>query len=248
MNFSPEILIDKKNRIGYMIKIAILPFIVIASIFSQSMMREEFENLNNWSDLTFPKSEKDTFYSIEKTESGSFLKAMTDNSASGIIYNSTFNIFEYPKLKWRWKVSNIYKNGNALEKSGDDYPIRIYVIFKYDAEKADLLESITYESAKLIYGGYPPHSSLNYIWANRDHIKNIMPNPFTKKSQMILIEKGREKTNIWIEEEVNILEDYRRTFGMNPPPKVSLAIMSDSDGTGDSAIAWIDYIEILKKY
>ena len=51
----------------------------------------------------------------------------------------------------------------------------------------------------------------------------------------------------WIMEEVNILEDYKKAFGKNPPKKASLAIMSDSDNTGESATAWIDFIELKAK-
>lgn len=228
------------------IKIGLFLALIIANISSQTLLRENFDHLNNWTNLIFPKIDKHTLYSIEKTAAGSYLKAITDNSASGIIYNNTFDIYEYPILKWRWKISNVFVNGNALEKSGDDYPIRVYVIFKYDPERAGLLEAITYESARLVYGDYPPHSSLNYIWANRKHAKKIIPNSYTKKAQMILIEEGSGEINTWVEEEVNILEDYQRAFGKSPPLKVSLAIMSDSDGTGESATAWIDYIEILK--
>lgn len=39
-------------------------------------------------------------------------------------------------LSWRWKVSNIYEAGNAREKSGDDYPARIYVAFEFQPDKA----------------------------------------------------------------------------------------------------------------
>jgi len=49
-----------------------------------------------------------------------------------MIYTPPFNVFETPFMEWRRKVVNILKKGNALEKSGDDYPLRIYVMFEYD--------------------------------------------------------------------------------------------------------------------
>lgn len=111
-------------------------------------MRDEFENLDKWKPLNFEKIEKHTQYSIDKgNPHGSYLKAESDNSASGLIWEKSFNVNESPLLQWKWKVSNIYSKGNAKEKSGDDYPIRIYVMFEYDPKSAGFWESALYESA-----------------------------------------------------------------------------------------------------
>jgi len=222
-------------------------FFFVSIIFGQSILSESFESIDNWKPLTFEKIEKHTQYFIEKGKShDSFLKAESNGSASGLIWVKSFNVNELPLLKWKWKVSNIYSKGNAKEKSGDDYPIRIYVMFEYDPETAGFWESAMYESAKLFYGDYPPHSSLNYIWANKEYEEKILPNPFTDKAQMILLQKGKSNVGKWITEEVNVLEDYKKAFGENLPKKASLAIMSDSDNTGESATAWIDFIELKK--
>ncbi|MBC8323953.1 MAG: DUF3047 domain-containing protein [Candidatus Marinimicrobia bacterium] len=228
-------------------KVLFILFYLSSFLFSQTILRDDFEKLNNWKPLTFEKIEKHTQYSIDKgNPHGSYLKAESSGSASGLIWEKSFNVNESPLLRWKWKVSNIYSKGNAKEKSGDDYPVRIYVMFEYDPETAGFWESALYESAKLFYGEYPPHSSLNYIWANKDYEENIIPNPFTDKAQMILLQKGKSNVGKWMIEEVNILEDYKKAFGENPPKKASLAIMSDSDNTGESATAWIDFIEIKK--
>jgi hypothetical protein len=72
----------------------------------------------------------------------------------------------------------------------------------------------------------------------------LITSPYTDRVKLILLQKGPEKVNTWITEEVNILEDYKRAFGENPPETASLAIMSDSDNTGESAKAYIEYIQI----
>ncbi len=223
-------------------------FTIFSFLLSQDILRDDFGNLDNWKPLYFDKIDAHTRYSIEKHEqTGSVLKAMSNGSASGLIWKIMFNVNESNHLKWKWKVSNVFEKGNAKTKSGDDYPIRIYVIFEYDPKTAGFWESALYESAKLIYGEYPPHSSLNYIWANRDHEETIIPNSYTDKAQMILLEKGVKHVGEWMVEEVDVLEDYQRAFGENPPSKASLAIMSDSDNTGETAVAWLDYIELRSK-
>ncbi len=206
--------------------------------------REDFETLADWKPLTFPKIPRHSTYAIGGGGADRYLVATADASASGIVHVRTFNIYETPVIRWRWKVSNIYAKGDEKKKSGDDYPLRIYVMFQYDPEKAGAFEKVQYGAAKLIYGEYPPHSSLNYIWANKTYPERILPNPYTAKAQMILLQKGPAHMGQWVEEKVNALNDYRKAFSADPPASAALAIMSDADNTGEKATGFIDYIEV----
>jgi hypothetical protein len=210
------------------------------------LFHEDFKDLENWTALYFPKIKKHTQYSIVKEAGETYLKAESNASASAIIYKKEFNVYEYPKIRWKWKIDNVYKKGNVKEKSGDDYPIRVYVLFKYDPEKASFGKRIKYGLAKIIYGEYPPHSSLNYIWANKKDEKGIITNPYASEVKMIILQAGSEKDGKWHEEDINILEDYRKAFGTDPPPVAGIAIMNDSDNTGESSVSYIDYIEVYK--
>lgn len=102
-----------------------------------------------------------------------------------------------------------------------------------------------YALAKKIYGEYPPHSVLNYFWANKEHDKAYLVSQYTDRSILVPVETGTQKVGDWVTEEVNIIDDYRRAFGEAPPHTASLAVMSHSDNTGESATGYIDYIEIL---
>ena len=112
--------------------------------------------------------------------------------------------------------------------------IFIYIVINMPGPKA----------AKLLYGKYPPHSSLNYIWANKDHEKRIITSPYTDKSKMIVLEEGPSKVGTWQKEEVNIIQDYQKAFGGKPPAIASVAIMNDSDNRKEKSISFIDYLEI----
>jgi hypothetical protein len=211
---------------------------------SEQGFREEFNSLDNWKPLTFPKIPRHSTYRIQKEGEKSFLVAQADNSASGIIYTRSFNIYKTPVIKWKWKISNIYQAGDEKKKSGDDYPLRIYVVFKFNPDKAGIFERAQYNVLKLFYGENLPHSSINYIWANKKYPDRILPNPYTAKTQMILLQKGSERAGVWIEERVNALEDYRKAFGNEPPAEASIAVMSDADNTGEKATGYVDYIVV----
>jgi len=237
--FKNEVLIKNKLR-GALVFI----FLTGTAVFAGNSIHVEFNNLSDWEPLNFPKIKNHSRYSIISEKGKNILQCESSGSASGLIYKKTFNVYNYRKLKWKWKISNIYNNVDPFKKSGDDYPLRIYIIFKYDPAGAALFEKAKYNALKLIYGEFPPRSSINYVWSSKVIPDGIITSPFTDRVKFILLEKGAEKVNTWITEEVNILEDYRKAFGTNPPETASLAIMCDSDNTGQSAKAFVEYINI----
>jgi hypothetical protein len=234
------------------LKIVILSVFIVVTSLSVSaqdkgvFLRDDFNNLENWKPLYFKRVKKHSQYSTVREGENSYLKAESHASASGIVFKKEFHVFDYPKIRWRWKIRNTYEKGNVKEKSGDDYPIRIYIFFKYEPEKASFGKRIRYDIAKAVYGEYPPDSSLNYIWANRKHEETVFVSTYADESMMIPLESGVELARTWVEEEVNIVKDYRKAFGKDPPPVASVAIMDDSDDTGESSVSYIDYIEIYR--
>ncbi|MEW5910117.1 MAG: DUF3047 domain-containing protein, partial [Thermodesulfobacteriota bacterium] len=178
----------------------------------------------------------------------SVIMAKSDASASGLIREIVINPLEYPVIRWRWKIENILKKGDAGRKEGDDYPARVYVTFQYDPAKAGFLEKSKYEAARLIYGQYPPHRTINYIWESRLPKGSVLPNSYTNRTMMFVVESGSEKLNRWIEEERNVYEDYRRAFSEDPPMISGVAIMTDTDNTGETATAYFGDIRFEKKW
>ena len=62
---------------------------------------------------------------------------------------------------------------------------------------------------------------------------------------MFVVESGAEKLNQWVSEKRNVYEDYKKAFGQEPPMISGVAIMTDTDNTGESATAY--YGDILFK-
>ncbi len=212
----------------------------IFSLNAQVLLKEDFNSLENWEPLLFEKIQKHSTYEIDK----SILVAKSNASASGIKFKKNYDIFKYPKLSFKWKVNNVYKKGDASTKDGDDYPIRIYVMFEYNPDEAGFFEQIKYDFAKSIYGEYPPHSTVNYIWSNKIQDKNIITSAYTDRSKMIILNNSDINLNKWQTHTVDVLADYKKAFGKNPPRNVTLAIMTDSDNTGESSLSYIDFIEV----
>jgi hypothetical protein len=233
---------------GAMIIAVIFMFLMVPTAYpgdSKVLFREDFNNLENWRIVHFPKVPKHTAYTVETKGVESFLKAESKASASALVYKQEFNVYQYSRARWKWKVDNLYQNASPDKKSGDDYPIRVYINFKYDPETADALDKVKYGLAKKLFGEYPPHSSLTYVWANSEGQKPIVTNPYTDRAKVIALEKGNKNTGIWQYGEANILQDYKRAFGVDPPAVASISIMNDSDDTGQASVSYVDFIEVF---
>jgi len=224
--------------------------VVLVQAFTETitvLFREDFTNLDNWEPFFFPGIESHSTYGIVTDGTESFLKAQSNASASALIYNKTFNVYDYPMVSWRWKVDSVYHDGNAKTKQGDDYPLRVYITFPFEEGKAGFLEKVKYASYRLVFGEYPPQSCLNYIWANRHFKEDVLTSTYTNKSKLIPLKSGNELTGTWCREHINIIEDYLRAFGSPPPDTARLAIMNDSDNTGESSVSYLDYIEVYRQ-
>lgn len=232
-----------KEIIAFILIFATTVLVTFSEPVEEVKINEEFKNLDNWEAYEFPKIKEHSVYTIIDED---ILKTESKASASAIIYRGDFDVYQYPNIEWKWKVDNIIKNGDAKSKEGDDYSMRIYIAFKYDPEKASFGKRVKYNTAKLIYGEYPPDSSLNYIWANKNHEEDIIANAYTDQAQMILLQKGDAHVGRWKTEKVDIVEDYIRAFGKEPPALASIIIMNDTDNTKESAVSYMDYIKVYR--
>ncbi len=165
-----------------------------------------------------------THYEIVAMDGDHCLKAESHGSASGLIYRIRYNPKEYPILSWRWKVDGTLPSGDAMKKDGDDYAARVYVVFPH---------------------WIPMRTrSINYIWANRLPRGTEVPNTFYSRARMIALRSGDGEAGVWCSESRNVLEDYRRIFGDDPGTVGAIAIMTDTDNTGEIATAYYDDLQI----
>lgn len=228
---------------------AFLLSLILASVChaQEVFFREDFTSLQNWRSVSFPQVHRQTTYTIESKHGERYLKSESDASASALVYKGEFDVYEFSRVRWCWKVDTVYQKCDPEKKSGDDYPIRVQIAFKYDPEKASTLKRIEYALAKKMYGEYPPISTLSYAWASREDQKTILASPFSDTVRVIALEKGSKQCGIWREEEIDIVKDYREAFGVDPPHIAGIIIMNDSDDTGQKSVSYVRFLEISKR-
>ena len=193
---------------------------------------------DGWEPLVFEKIPRQTDYTLVADGKEVVIHALSNNSASGLAKRVDIDPRAFPIIEFRWKVKNVYQKGDVTKKAGDDYPARVYVSFAYDPKKVPFHKRLAYKTAKAIHGEYPPMAVLNYIWASKAPMGTVIPNAFVDTAMLVVLQSGTERAGVWVTERRNILEDYRKAFGGEPSRISGIAIMSDSDNTGETAEAW----------
>jgi len=64
---------------------------------------------------------------------------------------------------------------------------------------------------------------------------------------MIVVRSEEKMLNIWVQEERNLYEDYKKAFGEEPSRIAGVAIMSDTDNTKESAVTFYGDIYFKKE-
>jgi hypothetical protein len=191
-----------------------------------------------WEPLEFKKIPRHTIYTLVEDGTSVVVRAESRASASGLIRRQPIEPQRLPILEWSWKISNLLEKADVTTKRGDDYPARLYITFAYDAAKLGIFEKAKFEAARLLYGEYPPLAAINYIWDGKASVGSVVPNAYTSRVKMIVVESGPAKVGQWVSERRDLLADYRAAFGEDPPAVSGVAIMTDTDNTGESAISF----------
>lgn len=193
----------------------------IAQADEIAISRFASEGLKGWEAKSFKGT---TEYRIVKEDGRIVLKANAKAAASGLTKKLTFNPDTYRYLNWSWKIAGPVAGGNEKTKQGDDYAARVYVVFP----------------GRFFW----QMRALNYIWANKLPKGEFVPNAFTSNAMLLAVQSGPSKAGQWVTEQRDILADFRRVFGEDPPEAGAIAIMTDTDNTGTEATAWYGEITL----
>ena len=87
---------------------------------------------------------------------------------------------------------------------------------------------------------------LAYIWGNKARVGTIVSSPSSDRVAMFVVRSGPAGLDTWIKERRNVYQDYIRAFGQKPPRISGIAIMTDSDNTGETATAFFGDIIFRK--
>jgi hypothetical protein len=157
---------------------------------------------------------------------GTVMKASARGTASGLIHWVKVDPTVTPIMSWRWKLSDLPP---VTDDSPDDSPVRLVVSFSGDLDKLPFGDRIFYTNFRLFTGQQLPYAALMYIWGTRSALDTITPVKQTSRIKRIVVERGRNGLGQWHEMTRNVREDFKRAFGEEPGPIISVGIMTETD-------------------
>jgi hypothetical protein len=211
---------------------------------SSYVIQEEFSNLDSWEKFSFSGGKEPTQYTITNDSSMSYLDIISESSASGLIHRDNFDPNKYPLLSWQWRVEDLICDADGKTKSGDDYPIRLLVMFDDDSAESSFWTSIRNSAVKLLYGTEPPGSSLCFVWSNTIYDDKYFDSPYSETVKIVPIEMGDKRLKNWCSYELNICKLFKEIFNRSCPSSARLAIMGDTDNTEGDSKSGLDYIRV----
>ena len=183
---------------------------------------------------------KPTEYQAMRWDGVNAVQAQADASMALLAREIQVDLSRTPVLCWRWRVENLIEQANMLQKSGDDYPARVYVAFSISPQRLGMMTRAQLKLARAIYGGLVPDAAINYVWDNRQPVGMMQPNVYTDRTHMKVQRSGSAMLGRWVNERVDVWADVQRAFGPLELQDVRLnllAVATDTDNTAQRARA-----------
>ena len=165
------------------------------------------------------------------------LEGSANAAAGALVYRFDGDARINSTLRFKWKAGGLIASSDPRTKAGDDYVARVYVTFASDPERASVREVAENAVARVVYGETPPHAALSYVFTHKAALGTIITSPFTQRVKKIVVDADPNSVGKWKSFTRDIYDDYKRAFGEEPTRISGIAIMVDTDNTGETASA-----------
>ena len=169
-----------------------------------------------------------TVYSVGTNENGNFLKAISDNAASGLGKEIKIDLNKTPFINITWKIEIDLKGIKENTKKGHDYAARVFAIKKTGATPLS-------------------NRAINYVFSSNNKVGENRPSPYTKKSIDNVLASTIDNLNEWVTVKANVKEDFKRFHNLDVSELDGLAIMADTDNSKKKSISYFQNIYFSAK-
>ncbi len=180
----------------------------------------------NWQIKGKPGTPLSGFEVRKDSEDGSGILRVTSDKSSGSIVTLAKNVdlSETPMLRWKWRAIELPQGADGRSKEKDDQAIGIYV------GDGSLLNS----------------KSVSYRWDTDTPVGSegdaVYGMGAVKVKWITLRNRDDVENGKWIVESRNFLQDVTKAWG-KVPKKLYISVTTNSQYTGTSAEAELDWIE-----
>ena len=168
-------------------------------------------------------ADNNTVYTVGSNENGNFLKAVANNAASGLGKEIKIDLNKTPYINITWKIEKDLPGIKENTKKGHDFAARVFAVKKTGATPLS-------------------NRAINYVFSSNNEIGFNSQSPFTKKSIDNVLASTKKNINEWVTVKANVKEDFKKFHDLDVNELDGLAIMSDTDNSKMTAIAYYQNI------
>lgn len=176
----------------------------------------------NWEPIVFSG---ETRYELAFTDDRLALRAVAQDSASGLVRRIRIDPAECPILEWSWRVDRMHDHADLHEKARDDVAVSIFLLF--GNPEAGF--------------GFRRVPTIRYVWTNHSSAVNeVVDSPYLPGTvRSIVVHNDATRLHRWQRVRRDVVADFRTSFHREPDDVIeAVALFTDSDQTHETVEAW----------
>jgi len=162
-------------------------------------------------------------FRIESGPSFASLEMRSAKSSFGLQRDLSVDLRAYPRLTWKWRADLLPSGGDFRSASKDDQAAQLYIAFSRTRVIGYVWDSTAPAQTQGDAQGIPPFARV----------------------KVLVLRSGTAESGRWLTEERDLVADYRRLFGEEPPSSkaVGMRLYINSQHTGsDASCAFADIV------
>jgi len=161
------------------------------------------------------KDEGKRVYTVQEEGGLRFLHAFSQGLGIQAAKPYEWDLSRYPVLAWSWRPREWPRGGDERESGKNDSVLSVYLLVPYSSIRGP--------------------KAVKYVWSERVPVGTRLESN-GGLTQVRVLESGTDRRDRWVEERVNVRDDYLAYFHADEVPKpAGIAVLTDSDDTRSTA-------------
>ena len=129
----------------------------------------------------------------------------------------SWDLAKYPILTWSWRPREFPRGADERKSATNDSPVAVYVAVPHSKVRGP--------------------KAVKYVWSEKVPVGTRLESNGGLTQARVLRTGAPASRDAWVEERVNVLQDWKAAFKESDTPKVGgIAVLTDADDTKSTAV------------